>query len=189
MFSINSDECTIGCQTILEMRVLQSNVSNQSLVGNVTVFESGQAFVLTGSISDGHDIINRVQRILVNTATTGLYVAIRDTGTCVGVSEVTVFYPVCDHVSLDLGANFTVTRFSDETASGTCFDNMAINIDVPDESFSATCTLEIVRDVGTMPTEIITSWTINGDSRRCMCLPGYEFISNISTSQCQGMCV
>ena len=189
MFSINSIQCTTGCQTTLDMRILESNVSNQSFVRDVSMFESALAFVFTSSIRDGTNLINRVQRIPVNTATTGLYVGIRDMGTCVGVSQVTVFYPVCDPVSLDLGANFTVTQFPDETASGTCFDNMAINIDTPDESFDATCMLETVRDDGVMPTDVVTCWTINGGPHRCMCLPGYEFISNISTSQCQGVCV
>ena len=188
VFSINTDQCTTGCQSTFDMRILESNVSNQSFVRDVSMFESAQAFVLTSSIRDGTNLINRVQRIPVNIATTGLYVTFRDMGTCVGVSEVTVFYPVCDPVSLDLGANFTVTRFLDETASGTCFDNMAINIDSPDESFDATCTLETLQDDGRMTTGVVTSWTINGGPHRCMCLPGYEFISNISTSQCQGMC-
>ena len=189
VFSISSDQCTTGCQTTLAMRVLQTNISNQSFVGDVSVFDSSQAFVLTSSIRDGQNLIQRVQLLQANLDTTGLYVALRDTGTCVGVSEVTVFYPVCDGISLDFGANFTEARFPDETASGRCFENMSINIDTPNEPFDATCILETLQDGGSMPTNVITNWTISGGPSGCTCLPGYEFTSRATTSQCRGVCV
>ena len=194
VFSINSDDCNmgLGCQTTLDMRVLQTNVFNQSFAGDVSELESAQAFVLTSSIRDGSGLIQYVQTISANSDTTGFYMALRDRGTCVGVSEVTVFYAVCDNVSLDFGANFAETRFPDETSSGTCFDNMVINVDAPNDSFDATCMLEIIRDDSSMPTIVITNWTVSGDpSRRCMCLPGYEFTDSTTTSQCRGvyMCV
>ena len=190
VFSINSDQCTTGCQTTLDMRVLQTSISNQSFVRDVSVFNPpAQVFVLTSSIRDGQNLIQRVQTLSANLDTTGLYVALRDTGTCTGVSEVTVFYPVCESFSLDFGANFTEARFPGETASGRCFENMSINIDIPDEPFDATCILETLQDDGSMPTNVITNWTISGGPSGCTCLPGYGFTSRATTSQCRGVCV
>ena len=189
VFALNSD-CAEGttCKTTLDMFVLQTNVSNQSFVEDVTVFDRDPSFVLTSNIRDG-SLINRVYIITADLATTGLYVAIRDTGTCAGVSEVTVFYPVCDSVSLDFGANFAETRFPDESATGTCFDNMSISLDAPDEPFDATCRLDMVKDNSLTLVDVVTSWTINDGPSGCMCLPGYEFTGRTSTSQCQGMCM
>ena len=190
MFALNS-ECAEGtsCKTTLDMFVLKTNVSNQSFVEDVIVFNRGHlSFVLTSNIRDG-SIINRGFRITADLATTGLYVAIRDTGTCAGVSEVTVFYPVCDSISLDFGANFAETRFPDESATGTCFDNMSISLDASDEPFNATCRLDMVRDDSSTLVGVVTSWTINDGPSGCMCLPGYEFTGRTSTSQCQGVCM
>ena len=190
VFSINSDCAEDStCKTTLDMFVLQTNVSNQSFVGDVTVFNRGQSFVLTSNIRDGSILINRVFIIRPDLATTGLYVAIRDTGTCAGVSEVTVFYPVCDSISLDFGANFTGTRFPDENTSGRCFNNMAISLDASDEPFNATCRLDMVRDDSSILVGVATSWTVDGSPSGCMCLPGYEFTGRTSTSQCRGVCV
>ena len=66
--------------------------------------------------------------VMADLSTTGLYVAFRDLGTCIGLSEVTVFYPVCDVVLLDVGANVSELGFPGDTSSGVCFTNMAIGI-------------------------------------------------------------
>ena len=92
------------CQIGFDIFILQTNQSDKNFVRNISVFGSHPTFTLTNNVRDGRTLVNRVLRIEANLDTTGLYVAFRDRGACVYLSEVTVFYPVCDKVSLDFGA-------------------------------------------------------------------------------------
>ena len=190
-FSINSDDCNIGlgCQTTLDMRVLQTNEVDQNFVRNVSVFDRSQAFVLTSSIRDGTNLITRTSRISADLSTSGFYVALRDRGTCIGISDVLVYYPVCDSISLDLGANFS-RQFPGDTSVGSCFPNMAFGQNITSDQLMATCTLNIRRDDGSMLQEVFANWvTDDGSASGCMCLPGYSFTSRTTTDQCEGKVV
>ena len=180
-FAINS-YCTTGCQTTLDMYVLQTNETDQNFVRNISVFENSTVFVLTGNITDGSILIIRTLRIPVDLSTSGLYVAFRDQGTCIGISEVVVYYPVCDSMSLDFGANFLTRQFPGGSSVGSCFTNMSIDQTSTSDSFNATCSLNTSSN-----NEIVSNWTINGDPSGCMCLPGYTFTSHATTEQCEGM--
>ena len=184
-YSINT-QCTTGCLTTLDIHVLHTNNSDQNIVRNTTVFGSQPTFSLTRTIRDGSALIDVLQ-VTVDSPTTGFYLAFRDLGTCVSLSEVTVFYPVCDNVSLDFGATFTEMRFPGETSTGRCFTNMATDLNAPNDSFVATCVLNSYSSI--TQNRVFTNWTISGGPSRCMCLPGYEFNSstNSSSSQCQGV--
>ena len=167
-YSINRDVCTTGCQT-LDMYVLQTNEVDQNFIRNVSVFENSSRFVLTSNIRDGINLITRTMRISADLSTSGLYVAFRDLGSYIGITEVIVYYPVCDSTSLDFGANFLTTQFPGGTSVGSCFTNMAIYLHSINDSFEATCTLN--------NNESLTNWTINGGPSGCMCLPGYIGLS------------
>ena len=181
-YSFNT-QCTTGCLTTLDIYVLHTNNSDQNLVRNTTVFGTQPTFALTSTIRDGTALID-VLEVTVNSPTTGFYIAFRDLGTCVSLSEVTVFYPVCDNVSLDFGATFTELRFPGETSIGRCFTNMAIDLNAPNDPFVATCVLNTYSSM--TRNEVFTNWTISDGPSHCMCLPGYEFIGSSSSSQCHG---
>ena len=174
------------CQIGFDIFILQTNQSDKNFVRNISVFGSHPTFTLTNNVRDGRTLVNRVLRIEANLDTTGLYVAFRDRGACIYLSEVTVFYPVCDKVSLDFGANFTGMQFPNENANGRCFDNMTININAPNDSFNATCRLQYVTDNTLTVTGLFTKWKIIGGPHGCTCVPGYQFISTKRSSQCEG---
>ena len=125
-YSINRDVCTTDCLTTLDMYryVLQTNEVDQNFVRNVSVFENSSRFVLTSNIRDGYSLITRTNRVSADLSTSGLYVAFRDTGTCIAISEVLVYYPVCDSTSLDFGVNFS-RQFPGGTSIGSCFPDIA----------------------------------------------------------------
>ena len=84
-YAINS-QCTGGCLTTLDAYVLQTNISNQSFTGNLSVnniFGDQQVAALTDTVRDGQIIITHILPITTNLSTTGLYVAFRDLGTCI----------------------------------------------------------------------------------------------------------
>ena len=181
-YAINSQFAS-GCVTTLDMYVLQTNTSDMSFTSNVvSIFVTQPIAALTDTVRDGATLITRIISVTVNLSTTGLYVAFRDLGTCVGLSEVTVFYPVCDAILLDIGVNFSQLGLPGDTSSGVCFPNLAISIDPLENSFTATCTLTSQTD------QVFTNWIVNGNALpQCMCLPGYEFTNRTTSLQCQGM--
>ena len=179
-----SHMCSGSCLTTLDMYVLQTNDSGLNFTRNVSVFGTRPVASLNDTIRDGQAVTTRLNKIIVDLSTAGFYVAFRDLGTCITIYELSVFYPVCDAISLELGANFTNTRFPGENSTGMCFPNMAIDINSPNAPFNATCNVTKMSE-----SELITNWTTRNGPSRCMCLPGYEFVggSNPST-QCQGLC-
>ena len=186
-FAMNSQffiysQCT-DCQIAVDMYVLQTNEVNQSFVRNVNVFDNSTIFVLTSNISsNGTHLFTRTIKISADLSTSGLYLAFRDRGSCFAIFEVLVYYPVCDSISLDLGASFLTTQFPGGTSVGSCFANTSTDLLNPtNRSFEATCTLSTSSN-----NELLANWTVNGDPSGCMCLPGYMFISRSSTEQCRG---
>jgi len=175
VYSINAD-CLGGCLTTLDMRVLQTNELNL----RNTSFFTRITEALTDNVRDGTTLTTSITRVSPDSSTSGLYVAFQDQGTCIGLSEVTVFYPICDAISLEAGANFTATH-PGETSNGICFSNMAINLP---PSFEATCTLTFHSE-----SALSTRWTIDGRPLQCMCVPGYVYRSSSSEVQCEGMCI
>ena len=191
-YAINS-QCTGGCLTTLDMYVFQTNISNLSFtvdqMDNLNdIFGSNPIIALIDTVRDGRTIITRITPIMANLSTTGLYVGFRDLGTCIALSEVTVFYPVCDAISLSIGVSFSEMGLPGVTSSGMCFANMAISINPLEDSFNATCTLTSMMMSSQQTDLLFTNWTINGDALQpCMCLPGYEFIGRATSMQCQGV--
>ena len=191
-YAINSQcEAGRGCLTTLDTYVLQTNTSDMSFTSNVSsIFVTRPVAILIDTVRDGLTLVTRILPVMANLSTTGLYVAFRDLGTCIALSEVTVFYPVCDAVLLDVGTNFSVLGFPGDTSSGVCFTNMAISINPLENSFTATCTLTSMLMSSQQTDRLFTNWTINGNALpQCMCLPGYEFTNRTTSSQCRGMCV
>ena len=185
IYAINS-QCMSGCLTTLDAYVLQTNTLDMSFTSNFSnIFVTRPIAALIDTVRDGATLVTRIIPVTADLSTTGLHVAFRDTGTCIGLSEVTVFYPVCDAILLlDIGVNFTEMGFPDNTSSGVCFANMAISINPLENSFTATCTLTSQTD------QVFTNWTVNGNSLpECMCLPGYQFTNRITSLHCQGMYV
>ena len=185
-YAINS-QCSGQCVTTLDMYVLETNETDQNNVRDVTVFGSTPIAALTDIIRDGTTLITRVIRLEADISTPGLYVAFRDLSTCIGLSEVSVFYPICDAISFDFGANFSEIGFPGDpgvpgdTVTGTCFTNMATSKNPLDNSVTATCT------VSHSQSELDIEWI---SPSPCMCLPGYEFIDGDDPfTQCQGVCV
>ena len=173
-FTINAD-CGLGCGTVLDMFVLQTNNSDQNFARNVSNFPSSALAALTDTVRNGLTITNEIEKI-GTAATSGVYVAFRDTGTCVSIAEVVVYYPICDAHSPMVGATFSRDGLPGETLSGTCFLNMAVNMNMPGRSIQAMCVL----DLGALN----TTWNME-----CMCVPGYRFISRSGIEQCEGVCV
>ena len=189
-YAINS-QCEGQCLTTLDTFVLQTNTSDMSFTSNISnIFVTRPVATLTDTVRDGQTLVTRILPVMADLSTTGLYVAFRDLGTCIALSEVTVFYPVCDAVLLDIGANFSVLGFPGDTSSGVCFTNMAISINPPENSFTATCTLTSMLMSSQQTDQLFTNWTINGNALpQCMCLPGYEFTNRTISLQCRGMCM
>ena len=189
-YAINS-QCTGGCLTTLDTYVLLTNTSNQSFTGNLNdIFGNQPVAALTDTVRDAQAIITRVLPITTNRSTTGLYVAFRDLGTCIILSEATVFYPVCDAVSLNIGASFSEMGLPGVTASGACFANMAVSINPLVNSFNATCILTSELIPSQLTDLLFTNWTDDGNALQpCMCLPGYEFIDRTALVQCRGVCM
>ena len=190
-----TSQCTGGCLTTLDTYVLQTNISNQSFtvdqMDNLNdIFGNSPIIALTDTVRDGQTIITRIIPIMANSLTTGLYVAFRDLGTCITLSEVTVFYPVCDAFSRNIGASLSAMGLPGVTSSGVCFANMAVGINPLENNFTATCTLTSILMPSQQTDQVFTNWTINGDAlQSCMCLPGYEFIDRTTSEQCQGVCL
>ena len=179
-----------GCLTTLDTYVLQTNISAMSFSNVSNIFVTQPIATLTDTVRDGTTIVTRVLPVMADLSTTGLYVAFRDLGTCIALSEVTVFYPVCDAVLLDVGANFSVLGFPGDTSSGVCFTNMAISINPLENSFTATCTLTSMLMSLQQTDQLFTNWTYNGNALpQCMCLPGYEFTSRTTSLQCRGIAI
>ena len=181
-----------GCLITLDTYVLQTNISDMSFTSNVSNIFVIRSLIatLTDTVRDGTTIVTRILPVMADLSTTGLYVAFRDLGTCIALSEITVFYPVCNEVLLDVGANFSVLGFPGDTSSGVCFTNMAISINPLENSFTAMCTLTSMLMSSQQTDQLFTNWTINGDALpQCMCLPGYEFTNRTTSLQCQGMCM
>jgi len=149
------------------MRVLQTNELNL----RNTSFFTRITETLTDNVRDGTTLTTSITQVTPDLSTSGLYVAFQDGGTCITLSEVTVFYPICDAISLEAGANFTATRYPGETSNGRCFNNMAINL--PPSSFEATCT-----SVPFNESALSTGWSIDGKPLQCMCFPGYRIVGN-----------
>ena len=182
-YAINS-QCSSGCLTTLDMYVLHTNEVNQSFVRNVSVFANRPIAALTDTVRDGSTIATHIVRISADLSTSGFYVAFRDFGTCIGLSEVVVYYPTCVPISLELGANFSMNRLAGGTSVGSCFANMATDLNTPNDPLIATCTVRLSQRIG--QNELFTNWTISNGSSRCMCLPGYKFTSNTTVDQCEG---
>ena len=182
-YAINS-QCSSGCLTTLDVYVLHTNEVNQSFVRNVSVFVNPPIAALTDTVRDGATLVTRIMRISADLSTSGLYVAFRDLGTCIDLSEVVVYYPTCDPISLELGANFSMNRLAGGTSVGSCFPNMATDLSTPNDTLIATCTVRLSRRIG--QDELFTNWTISNGSSRCMCLPGYKFTSPSTVDQCEG---
>ena len=186
-YSINSQCSVVCCQTTLDTYVFQTNISDRSF--NLSnIFTSRPVDTLTDTVRDGRTTITRIIPVTADLSTTGLYVGFRDLGTCIGLSEVTVFYPVCDTISLEFGVTFSEMGLPGVTSSGVCLANMAISINPLGDSFNATCTLTL----GFMPSQqtdrLFTNWSVNDSTLpQCMCLPGYEFTNRTTLSQCQGV--
>ena len=182
-----------GCltRTTLDTYVLQTNTSDMSFTSNISnIFVTRPIAALTDTVRDGATIVTRILPVMADLSTTGLYVAFRDLGICIVLVEVTVFYPVCDPILVDVGANFSVLGFPGDTSSGVCFTNMAISINPLENSFTATCTLTSMLMSLQQTDQLFTNWTINGDALpQCMCLPGYEFTNRTTSLQCRGMCM
>ena len=189
-YAINA-QCEGQCLITLDTFVLQTNTSDMSFTSNVSnIFVTRPVATLTDTVRDGQTLVTRIQPVMANLSTTGLNVAFRDLGTCIALSEVTVFYPVCDAILFDVGANFSVLGFPGDTSSGVCFSNMAISINPLENNFTATCTLTSMLLSSQQTDRLFTNWTINGNALpQCMCLPGYEFTNRTSSLQCQGMCM
>ena len=193
-YAIDS-QCTGGCLTTLDAYVFQTNISNLSFTVDQMdslndIFGNQPVAALTATVRDGQTLITRIVRIMANLLTTGLYVAFRDIGTCITLSEVTVFYPVCDAISLSIGASFSEMGLPGVTSSGMCFANMAISINPLEDSFTATCILTSMMMSSQQTDLLFTNWTIDSDDlQSCMCLPGYEFTDRTTSIQCRGVCM
>ena len=123
-------------------------------------------------------------RISADLSTSGFYVAFRDIGACMNIYEVAVYYPICDSISLELGANFSMNRLPGDSV-GLCFTNMATDLNTPNDPLIATCTVSLSQRIS--QNELFTNWIISNDSSRCMCLPGYKFTSPTTVDQCEGI--
>ena len=181
----------LSCLTVpaVDAYVLQTNNSNiPFLIGNINnIFVTSPVAVLKDTVRNGRMSYTRIIRITADLSTTGLYFALRGHGSCFWLFEVTVFYPVCDAVSLEFGANFSKMGHPGDTSSGVCFGKMAISLNPLKDTFNAKCTVTSIPSQ--IKDQLYTNWIIDDNAlRRCMCQPGYEFSnSNLSTSQCRGM--
>ncbi|XP_065901652.1 uncharacterized protein [Dysidea avara] len=177
-YTINAD-CGQGCSTVLDMYVLQTNETDQNFARNVNNFPSAPLFSLTDTVRDGITITTEIIRI-GSLSTPGLYVAFRDTGTCLSIAEVVVYYPACDAFSLTAGATFTNDGHIGDILQGSCFPNMAVDINTnpTDNTVSARCVLD--------SRTLMTSWNsaMLGEPD-CMCRPGFVFTSRSTADQCE----
>ena len=184
---IHHHSCLTVPTQAIGVYVLQTNNSNIAFLnGNIkNIFVTPQVAVLNSTAGKTINI-TRIIQITADLSTTGLYVAFRDIGNCLWLFEVTVFYPVCDAISLEFGATLAKIGFPGDTSSGVCFNKMAISLNPLTVMFNATCTVNLISSQ--TKDQLYTNWTINDNIlQQCMCQPGYEFTNSITTSQCQGM--
>jgi len=165
-FALN--ECGSTCGNVLDLFFLETSNTDQNFSTNISNFPSNPNAVLTSNVRDGQTLFTEIRRI--GTPTHGIFVGFRDRGACVSIAEVIVYYAICDAHSPLVGANFTRDGQPGETLSGTCFPNMAVNMDMPGGSFDATCVLNV---------DLTAAW-----NTECMCVPGYRF--NTSSRWCEG---
>jgi len=170
-FTIYS-QCTDVCSTVLDVYVLETDEVNQTFARNVNNFPSRPVAALTDIVRDGTTLTTDIRHI-GSSSTPGVYVAFRDHGTCIGLTEVVVYYPICDASSPMVGANFLRDGIPGETVNGMCYPNMATDVNMPARSFEAMCVLN--------GRTSLTSW-----NRECICVPGYSFISRLGSNQCRG---
>ena len=169
-------QCTSDCE--VNIYVFQTNETNQSYIRNISVF-------LDQSLSSLRDDsrgsrISSVVRFEPNSLYGGFYLAFRDLGACISISEVVVYYPICDAIFLEFGLNFTKAQIPEGASLGSCFANMAMDLNATDDHVQAVCILRLDRDY--LPT-----WTvISENATGCMCIPGYRFISRTTIDQCEG---
>ena len=73
--------------------MLQTNTSDMSFTSNISsIFITRPVAALTDTARDGSTIVTRILPVMADLSTTGLYIAFRDLGVCIRLSEVTVFF-------------------------------------------------------------------------------------------------
>ena len=172
--------CTfdVGCNDAVETYVLYTNEANQSFARNTSSFTANHKVKdLTDATKDDVIFTYNIIEIKRDLLYSGMYVALKDKGSCFDLAEMRVCTAVCDKIALDLGANFSNTTYPGESSTGSCFHDMAVDSNTPNGTFQAVC-----QDMSHWEGK----WKITGSVTKCMCLPGYKFISDSSVNQCQG---
>ena len=175
-----SSVCTfdVGCYDAVEMYVLYTNEANQSFARNTSNFTANHKVKdLIDITKDDLTFTYSIIEIKRNLLYSGMYIALKDKGTCFDLAEMRVYTAVCDKIAYDLGAEFLNSTYPGEYSTGSCFPDMAVDSNAPNGTFQAFC-----QDLR----HLTGRWNIIGSVKECMCLPGYEFISDSSVNQCQG---
>ena len=93
-YSINA-QYDIGCSTVSDLYVLETSETDQNFTSHANwLWDNLTLSAFVAPIGSSY------------LATPGVYVAFRDQGTCVSVTEVVVYYPICDNNFLTAGATF-----------------------------------------------------------------------------------
>ena len=158
------------------MYVLQTNATSRSFELNVSNFNADNIVeIATTGTTEGNEKFD-ITPIRLHPFTSGLYVALKDIGTCMDLTRFRVYVTVCDTLDLGLSANFSNTAYPGETSFGSCLSNMATDLNAINGTFQAKC--EEFIHAGAF-------WMII-ENLQCMCLPGYTFTSHSTDNQCQG---
>ena len=104
---------------------------------------------------------------------TGFHLALQDSGSCVSVSRIIVYYPRCP--PRDIPGSFIR------------FPAVAIPIDGSVVYTQAECTLEKMEGVGDLNAACYSNGSLVVEGGECACSAGYVF--NSTLAECQGVCV
>lgn len=174
-------DCTaaVGCNGSVEPYILQTtNETNQSFVQDVSNFETSYIKHKLAIVeTEGEEVVN-ITPIRLRQPTGGLYIALKDTGTCMTLTQLRVYATVCDALDLEFGANFSKTAYPNEASIGSCLSNMATDLNALNRTFQARCV--------DCPLHEGAKWIIIDANLQCMCLPGYNFTSGSTVNQCRG---
>lgn len=166
----------VRCHGSVEMYVLQTNETSKSFALNVSNFNADNKVEITPiGFTVGDEKLD-ITPIRLHPFTSGLYVALKDLGTCMNLTQFKVYVTVCDALDHLLSARFLNTAYPEETSFGSCLSNMATDLNATNGTFQAICEED---------NHAYARWMII-DNLQCMCLPGYIFTSRSTDNQCQG---
>ena len=169
-FAVTGSKCVGTCSESLGIRMYATSVIDEEGRSNPENFSANLASLVHTQGGSAQEFVSH--KLPINSTHTGLYLAIVDPppGSCVGLTQITLFYYICHEQELDL------VKYPEVIAP--------TSIHIDDVAVPAVCSENAVL---TSPIKFVEckyrgKWDSNNVV--CECMEGYFF--NESSTSCQG---